>query len=62
MFIVSHFSHNSSEQNNVMSVAVDPPATTARQPAWAAAGITQAENAFWHRHKNVADMVIKANK
>ncbi|VDP31490.1 unnamed protein product, partial [Heligmosomoides polygyrus] len=45
-----------------MSVAVDPPATTARQPAWAAAGITQAENAFWHRHKNVADMVIKANK
>lgn len=55
-------SHNSSEQNNVMSVAVDPPATTARQPAWAAAGITQAENAFWHRHKNVADMVIKANK
>ncbi|ETN68942.1 hypothetical protein NECAME_05398 [Necator americanus] len=53
---------NSSEPNNVMSVAVDPPATAARQPAWALAGITQAENAFWHRHKNVADMVIKANK
>ncbi|VDO32194.1 unnamed protein product [Haemonchus placei] len=55
-------SHSPSEPNNVMSVAVDPPATAARQPAWAMAGITQAENAFWHRHKNVADMVIKANK
>ncbi|WKY07279.1 hypothetical protein Q1695_007038 [Nippostrongylus brasiliensis] len=55
-------SHSSSEPNNVMSVAVDPPSTAARQPAWAMAGITQAENAFWHRHKNVADMVIKANK
>ncbi|XGW27129.1 hypothetical protein V3C99_007605 [Haemonchus contortus] len=55
-------SHSPSEPNNVMSVAVDPPATAARQPAWALAGITQAENAFWHRHKNVADMVIKANK
>ncbi|KJH52272.1 hypothetical protein DICVIV_01600 [Dictyocaulus viviparus] len=55
-------SHTSAESNNVMSVAVDPPATAARQPAWAAAGITQTENDFWHRHKNVADMVIKANK
>ncbi|KAK6751843.1 hypothetical protein RB195_003334 [Necator americanus] len=58
----SPLTSNSSEPNNVMSVAVDPPATAARQPAWALAGITQAENAFWHRHKNVADMVIKANK
>ncbi|EPB65292.1 hypothetical protein ANCCEY_15645, partial [Ancylostoma ceylanicum] len=58
----SPLTSSSSEPNNVMSVAVDPPATAARQPAWALAGITQAENAFWHRHKNVADMVIKANK
>ncbi|RCN38154.1 UBA/TS-N domain protein, partial [Ancylostoma caninum] len=58
----SPLTSSSSEPNNVMSVAVDPPATAARQPAWALAGITQAENAFWHRHKNVAEMVIKANK
>ncbi|KAE9417746.1 hypothetical protein Angca_008412, partial [Angiostrongylus cantonensis] len=51
-----------SESTNVMSVAVDPPATAAREPAWALAGVTQNENEFWHRHKNVADMVIKANK
>lgn len=56
------YSSGSSEPNNVMSVAVDPPVTASRQPAWALAGITQAENAFWHRHKNVAEMVIKANK
>ncbi|VDK47995.1 unnamed protein product, partial [Cylicostephanus goldi] len=55
-------STSSTEPNNVMSVAVDPPSTAARQPAWALAGITQTENAFWHRHKNVAEMVIKANK
>ncbi|KAJ1356705.1 hypothetical protein KIN20_014444 [Parelaphostrongylus tenuis] len=51
-----------SESTNVMSVAVDPPATAIREPPWALAGITQNENEFWHRHKNVADMVMKANK
>ncbi|VDM57399.1 unnamed protein product [Angiostrongylus costaricensis] len=55
------FSNSLSESTNVMSVAVDPPATATREPAWALAGVTQNENDFWHRHKNVADMVIKAN-
>uniref|UniRef100_A0A158P6V3 HECT-type E3 ubiquitin transferase n=1 Tax=Angiostrongylus cantonensis TaxID=6313 RepID=A0A158P6V3_ANGCA len=60
--VTNVFSNSLSESTNVMSVAVDPPATAAREPAWALAGVTQNENEFWHRHKNVADMVIKANK